>query len=320
MNWILNWGFLILKLIWTILSLLFLIFTFFMIFLFIRFEQNKKGSKKIKTSIKWYKKFNNFCKCYIDEKKSILLYITLAIMMLGLPIAIQNNYVRIGMSLKKCINIGAPSAWLGFWGSYLGSILSISFAYINSKIEANRQKESLERQLEQSKINDLDNAIKIDEINNLTMILGEVSDYMANIFSLNLFKKNPNEVIDLNTFESFKGEFSNLVIKYMKNWNKFILRCYISNEEYYNLRNLNKRVSKISHKIGNSILQYEEKLNSNSDNKTLINILQEISKNLSYLYDTSEDLRNYVTKLLVENKDGIQNKQDNLDSKSKAVF
>lgn len=320
MNWILNWGFLILKLIWTILSLLFLIFTFFMIFLFIRFEQNKKGSKKIKTSIKWYKKFNNFCKCYIDEKKSILLYITLAIMMLGLPIAIQNNYVKIGMSLKKCINIGAPSAWLGFWGSYLGSILSISFAYINSKIEANRQKESLERQLEQSKINDLDNAIKIDEINNLTMILGEVSDYMANICSLNLFKKYPNEVIDLNTFESFKGEFSNLVIKYMKNWNKFILRCYISNEEYYNLRNLNKRVSKISHKIGNSILQYEKEINSNSDNKTLINILQEISKNLSYLYDTSEDLRNYVTKLLVENKDGIQNKQDNLDSKSKAVF
>ncbi|MBI0033805.1 hypothetical protein [Lactobacillus sp. M0396] len=320
MNWILNWGFLILKLIWTILSLLFLIFTFFMIFLFIRFEQNKKGSKKIKTSINWYKKFNNFCKCYIDEKKSILLYITLAIMMLGLPIAIQNNYVRIGMSLKRCINIGAPSAWLGFWGSYLGSILSISFAYINSKIEANRQKESLERQLEQSKINDLDNAIKIDEINNLTMILGEVSDYMANICSLNLFEKYPNEVIDLNTFESFKGEFSNLVIKYMKNWNKFILRCYISNEEYYNLRNLNKKVSKISHKIGNSILQYEEKINSNSDNKTLINILQEISKNLSYLYDTSEDLRNYVTKLLVENKDGIQNKQDNLDSKSKAVF
>ena len=320
MNWILKWGFLIIKLIWTILSLIFLIFTFFLLFLFFRFKQNKKGRKKDKISKKWYKEFYNFCKCYIDKKKSILLYIILAVMMLGLPVAIQNNYVRIGMSLKRCINIGAPSAWLGFWGSYLGSILSISFAYINSKIEANRQKESLERQLEQSKINDLDNAIKIDEINNLTMILGEVSDYMANICSLNLFEKYPNEVIDLNTFESFKGEFSNLVIKYMKNWNKFILRCYISNEEYYNLRNLNKKVSKISHKIGNSILQYEEKINSNSDNKTLINILQEISKNLSYLYDTSEDLRNYVTKLLVENKDGIQNKQDNLDSKSKAVF
>ena len=237
-----------------------------------------------------------------------------------IPLILQLNPWGFSTWLKGYVRIGTPNEWFGFWGSYIGSILSISFAYINSKIEANRQKESLERQLEQSKINDLDNAIKIDEINNLTMILGKISDYMANICSLNLFEKDPNEVIDLNTFESFKGEFSNLVIKYMKNWNKFILRCYISNEEYYNLRNLNKKVSKISHKIGNSILQYEEKINSNSDNKTLINILQEISKNLSYLYDTSEDLRLYVFDLLSKNKDGIQNKQDNLDSKSKAVF
>lgn len=148
MNWILKWEFLIIKLIWTILSLIFLIFTFFLLFLFFRFKQNKKGRKKDKISKKWYKEFYNFCKCYIDKKKSILLYIILAVMMLGLPIAIQNNYVGIGISLKKCINIGAPSAWLGFWGSYLGSVLTILFAYFNTEYQtskiatANREEKS----------------------------------------------------------------------------------------------------------------------------------------------------------------------------------
>ena len=240
-----------------------------------------------------------------------------------IPLILQLNPWGFSTWLKGYVRIGTPNEWFGFWGSYIGSILSISFAYINSKIEANRQKESIERQLEQSKINDLDNAIKIDEINNLTMILGKISDYMANICSLDLFEEDPNEVnkvIDLDTFESFKGEFINLVIKYMKDWNKFILRYYTGENEQTNLLKLNDKIAEISEKIGNSINQYTAKVNSYSDNKALINILQEISKNLSYLYDASEKLRLYVLDLLIENKAGIKNKQDNLDSKSKAVF
>ena len=237
-----------------------------------------------------------------------------------IPLILQLNPWGFSTWLKGYVRIGTPNEWFGFWGSYIGSILSISFAYINSKIEANRQKESIERQLEQSKINDLDNAIKIDEINNLTMILGEISDYMANICSFTLFGKCPNSVTDQERFNSFVVEFANLSTEYMKNWNKFILKYYTDKNEYTDLLKLNGKIAEISEKIGNNINKYTAKVNSNSDNKTLINILQEISKNLSYLYDASEDLRLYVFDLLSKNKDGIQNKQDNLDSKSKAVF
>lgn len=240
-----------------------------------------------------------------------------------IPLILQLNPWGFSTWLKGYVRIGTPNEWFGFWGSYIGSILSISFAYINSKIEANRQKESIERQLEQSKINDLDNAIKIDEINNLTMILGEISDYMANICFLDLFKEDPNEVnkvMDQERFNSFVVEFTNLSTEYTKNWNKFILRYYTDKNEYTDLLKLNGKIAETSEKIGNNINQYTAKVNSNSDNKTLINILQEISKNLSYLYDASEDFRLYVFDLLSKNKDGIQNKQDNLDSKSKAVF
>lgn len=237
-----------------------------------------------------------------------------------IPLILQLNPWGFSTWLKGYVRIGTPNEWFGFWGSYIGSILSISFAYINSKIEANRQKESIERQLEQSKINDLDNAIKIDEINNLTMILGEISDYMANICSFTLFGKCPKSVMDQEKFNSFVVEFANLSTEYMKNWNKFILKYYTDKNEYTDLLKLNGKIAEMSEKIGNNINQYTAKVNHNSDNKTLINILQEISKNLSYLYDASEDLRLYVFDLLSKNKDGIQNKQDNLDSKSKAVF
>ena len=257
-----------------------------------------------------------------------------------IPLILQLNPWGLSTWLKGYVRIGTPNEWFGFWGSYIGSILSISFAYINSKFEAKRQqtnlehqieqskinlehqleqsKINLEHQLEQSKINDLDNAIKIDEINNLTTILANISDYMANICSFTLLGECPNSVMDQERFNSFVDEFANLSTEYMKNWNKFILRYYT--DENTDLLKLNDTIAEISEKIGNSINQYTAKVNSNSDNKTLINILQEISKNLSYLYDASEDLRLYVFDLLSKNKNGIQNKQDNLDSKSKAVF
>ena len=236
-----------------------------------------------------------------------------------IPLILQLNPWGFSTWLKGYVRIGTPNEWFGFWGSYIGSILSISFAYINSKIEANRQKESIERQLEQSKINDLDNAIKIDEINNLTMILGEISDYISDTSYLSLLGVPPNEV-GLDMFNSFADEYAKINAKYIKDWNKFILRYYTDENEQAKLLNLNAKVTNISMKIGNNINQCRAKINSNSDNQLSITILQEISQNLNDLVDASEKLRLYVLDLLSENKTGIQNKQDNLDSKSKAVF
>lgn len=344
MNWILKWGFLIIKLIWTILSLIFLIFTFFLLFLFFRFKQNKKGRKKDKISKKWYKEFYNFCKCYIDKKKSILLYIILAVMMLGLPVAIQNNYVGIGMSLKKYINIGAPSAWLGFWGSYLGSILSISFAYINSKIEAKRQKESIERQLEQSKINDLDNAIKTNEINLLTMIVGVITDCISIIDihtgQIELLIKS-DEIMDLNTFLDFEIDFADTNLEYQKKWNKFILSYYNSKNVYSDLTNRNAKIKKLYEETSICILDYDKKIKKSTNlDKTLINDkrermskkyneelneykpdkkilstkLKKIFSNITNLRTEYNGLRISVLDLLELNKKNVKNKQDSLES------
>lgn len=344
MNWILKWGFLIIKLIWTILSLLFLISTFFLLFLFFRFKQNKKVSKEDKTSKKWYKELNNFCKYYIDEKKSILLYITLAVMMLGLPIAIQNNYVGIGMSLKKYINIGSPSAWLGFWGSYLGSILSISFAYINSKIEAKRQKESIERQLEQSKINDLDNAIKTNEINLLTMIVGVITDCISIIDihtgQIELLIKS-DEIMDLNTFLEFKFDFADKTSNYQKKWNKFILSFYNSEEGHNDLTKYNDKIKKLIEETSICILEYEKKIEESTNlGKALINDkherkskkykeelneykyekkvlstkLKKVNTNITNLRKEFNELRISVLILLQDNKKSVKNMQDSLDS------
>ena len=261
-----------------------------------------------------------------------------------IPLILQLNPWGFSTWLKGYVRIGTPNEWFGFWGSYIGSILSITFAYINSKIEANRQKESIERQLEQSKINDLDNAIKTNEINLLTMIVGVITDCISIIDihtgQIELLIKS-DEIMDLNTFLDFEIDFADTNLEYQKKWNKFILSYYNSKNVYSDLTNRNAKIKKLYEETSICILDYDKKIKKSTNlDKTLINDkrermskkyneelneykpdkkilstkLKKIFSNITNLRTEYNGLRISVLDLLELNKKNVKNKQDSLES------
>lgn len=68
---------------------------------------------------------------------------------------------------------GSNDGWLGFWGGYLGSTLAIGFAYFNTKY-----------QLNESKQNDFENAVKINELNSLSSLLNNSMGFLSRIYEL----------------------------------------------------------------------------------------------------------------------------------------
>lgn len=51
------------------------------------------------------------------------------------PILLQMNIFNFGTFLKNSIRVGDFGNWLGFWGSYLGSVIAVFFAFINTKVQ-----------------------------------------------------------------------------------------------------------------------------------------------------------------------------------------
>lgn len=60
--------------------------------------------------------------------------------------------------------------WFNFYGSFFGTLLGIGFSYINTKL-----------QLKQSKQNDLNNELKIKEIENLALLYDESATLLVDI-------------------------------------------------------------------------------------------------------------------------------------------
>ena len=96
----------------------------------------QKKSKCLNKTIKFYNK----CKRFVRLHRSMLSIILFICIMLGVPLAVQNNQMNIGTEFKKYIKIGTPRDWFGFWGSYIGGILSIAFAFYNTKWQLNTHK------------------------------------------------------------------------------------------------------------------------------------------------------------------------------------
>ncbi len=96
----------------------------------------QKKNKRLNQTIIFYKK----CKNFVLLHRSMLSIILFICIMLGVPLAVQNNQMNIGTELKKYIKIGTPRDWFGFWGSYIGGILSIAFAFYNTKWQINTHK------------------------------------------------------------------------------------------------------------------------------------------------------------------------------------
>lgn len=74
-------------------------------------------------------------------------------------------------------SIGDDSDWLGFWGSFIGSIIGVAgaaiFAYMNTNF-----------QLKEQRKNDLRNALEIEDIKNKSKLLSLNNEYVKDIIVL----------------------------------------------------------------------------------------------------------------------------------------
>ena len=135
----------------------------------------------------------------------------LLVILLLLPALIQTNFLYVGTWLLNFIHIGKPANWLGFWGSYLGSIFAIIFAYENTKIQLKKNKE-----------NDIDK-YKIDKLANLMSIIIDLRN------EFEVLKSNAN-----NLAEMIEVHNSNVNVDNNEEFNG-----YLQNDE--NLKNLNEK-------------------------------------------------------------------------------
>lgn len=116
---------------------------------------NKKMLVSTENGEKSYSKSTlNFILFY-KKHKVIINIIFYLFLMLGIPIILQSNILNLGDILKKTIAIGTPRDWLGFWGAYIGTIITILFAYISTIFEDSKRKK--EKKQQEDKDNEINN-------------------------------------------------------------------------------------------------------------------------------------------------------------------
>ena len=135
------------------------------------------------------------------------IWIIVFIILLLIPFTIQSNFLFFGTWLRNFIRVGNSSSWLGFWGSYLGSILTITFTYMITRI-----------QIKETKKADYRNAIKMNELNSTISLLQDAAYLQNNVYSL----------VEETASNSICTMYSELQIKRMCSmydfWNTFIQR------------------------------------------------------------------------------------------------
>lgn len=99
------------------------------------FRENIYKISNFKSMKETISSFLELFKSFILDYKSLILFFIFIVIMIAIPFAIQVNFLDIGTVLKGYIKIGTPSEWFGFWSSYVGSILPIAFAYLNTKMQ-----------------------------------------------------------------------------------------------------------------------------------------------------------------------------------------
>lgn len=108
--------------------------------------------------------------------------------MLGIPFVMQLNPFGISTYLKKLVGIGTSGEWLGFWGSYLGSIITVLFSYFSimyeTKKETKNAKSKLARESDKEKINLVKSRVAISKRLYFSYEVENIDDFNKN------FKKN----------------------------------------------------------------------------------------------------------------------------------
>lgn len=108
--------------------------------------------------------------------------------MLGIPFVMQLNPFGISTYLKKLVGIGTSGEWLGFWGSYLGSIITVLFSYFSimyeTKKETKNAKSKLARESDKEKINLVKSRVAISKRLYFSYEVENIDDFNKN------FEKN----------------------------------------------------------------------------------------------------------------------------------
>lgn len=207
---------------------------------------------------------------------------TLLVILLLLPALIQTNFLYVGTWLLNFIHIGKPANWLGFWGSYLGSIFAIVFAYENTKIQLKKNKE-----------NDIDK-YKIDKLANLMAIiikrrneyekLKSTANTLAEKYGKPNFYNDSDKKIEKISFENLMK----LEESHLSDWNKnFVI---FDDEDPY-IKYIEEKLKKISslidkyEKISDKFSSIQQDSNSVKNNPYV-----RASKQLKEMEDKCEDI------------------------------
>ena len=204
-------------------------------------QENAKKKKQhyLKKAIVWYKKFVILHKSII----SIVLFIGI---MIGFPLALQNNWMNISKDLKNYIKIGTTRDWFGFWSSYIGSIMAIVFAYFNTRLQIKNRiykedanlifdlKEYTSEYYENIMQNDIDKIIDIiDKFNKNVNKNSYDKELIANVFSFwNDFNNFTDSYRSKSGYVSYSTckKLNRIMDEYLKNKRDldYCLQCQIS--------------------------------------------------------------------------------------------
>lgn len=241
----------------------------------------KSCSKSILNFILFYKKH----KVIIN----IMLYL---FVMLGIPLILQSNLGGLGDKLKKTIGIGTPRDWLGFWGTYIGTIITIIFAYISTIHEDNKRKQETRKTENKENKKNIDELLKkidvlVDELYKKAVTGKEIKTAIND-----LKKERP----------CARKKVYKKLLSFLKEKNARVDNCYneisitmpfkkidiLRNYNYYGkLAEINNSITDINLKIDNLslVVFFDKKITEEEINglNELIDIFNDLAKNVTTL-------------------------------------
>lgn len=212
------------------------------------------------------------------------------------PILLQMNIFNFGTFLKNSVRVGDFGNWLGFWGSYLGSVIAVFFAFINTKV-----------QLKESQRNDYKKAIILNELNTTIKILQagiyienqihalktELGNYQIKTYYLELNYDYLPKTVEI--WNKYNKMYNDNILIYGRRVPRDIVKKGKSLEEYYKEVFKTSLFSEIKDIIQSELERSKyNKINPkkiSSDHKKQI---QEIYPKVEKLYEKCQDYLNTI--------------------------
>lgn len=179
-----------------------------------------------------------------------LLYIILSIFLVIFPLVIQSNFFNLGTILKSTVQIGQPSNWLNFWAAYLGSILSIIFAYLNTKWQLKKNKEFELNKIDAYNISKL--MIIIIQRNNEYEQSKSLADKIIEVIDTKT-ELSIYEVLLKKSYILLSQYLDDKENSHVKEWNEFFISFDDTNPEIKKIVNKWNKIGSLLQKYSNEI-------------------------------------------------------------------